>query len=59
MRPLELLFTGFWGFPAPRNDGDGRVDVYVQPMAGTGALGLAFADAASRVCARRHTARRF
>jgi hypothetical protein len=41
------VFTGFWGFPAPRSDGDGRVDVYIQPMAGTGALGLAFADAAT------------
>ena len=41
------VFTGFWGFPAPRSDGDGKVDVYVQPMAGTGALGLAFADTAT------------
>lgn len=41
------IFTGSWGFPAPRDDGDGKIDVYVQPMAGTGALGLAFADAAT------------
>jgi hypothetical protein len=38
------VFTGWWGYPAPRNDGDGKIDVYVQPMAGTGALGLAFRD---------------
>jgi hypothetical protein len=41
------VFTGYWGFPAPRNDGDGKVDVYVQAMAGTGALGLAFTDSAA------------
>jgi hypothetical protein len=41
------VFTGWWGYPAPRDDGDGKVDVYVQPMAGTGALGLAFADSAA------------
>src|SRR5918999_6577997 len=38
------LFTGLLGYPAPRDDGDGKVDVYVQPMTG-GALGFAFADA--------------
>src|SRR5918911_231619 len=39
-------FTGFWGYPAPRSDGDGKVDVYVQPMTG-GALGFAYPDAAT------------
>jgi hypothetical protein len=38
------VFTGDWGYPAPRNDGDGRVDVYVGPLP-EDALGFAFADA--------------
>ncbi|MFN2471245.1 MAG: hypothetical protein ABR583_09730, partial [Gaiellaceae bacterium] len=36
-------FTGSWGFPAPRDDGDGKIDVYVQDL-GDLALGLAFRD---------------
>lgn len=38
------LFTGEWGFPAPVNDGDGRVDVYVTDLDPVKALGLAFPD---------------
>lgn len=35
------LFVGL-GYPPPRDDGDGKIDVYVQPL--SGALGYAYAD---------------
>lgn len=35
-----------WGYPAPPNDGDGRIDVWVYDLSATDALGLAFDDAA-------------
>lgn len=38
------MVTG-WGFPAPRNDGDGRIDVWVQDLSLLGALGFAEQDA--------------
>jgi hypothetical protein len=38
------LITGAWGFPAPLNDGDGRIDVYVTDLSLIEALGLAFPD---------------
>lgn len=39
------LMTGEWGFPAPLDDGDGLVDVYVTDLDPVKALGLAFPDA--------------
>jgi hypothetical protein len=38
------LITGAWGFPAPLNDGDGRIDVFVTNLDLLPALGLAFPD---------------
>jgi hypothetical protein len=38
------LMTGEWGFPAPVDDGDGRIDVYVTDLDPIKALGLAFPD---------------
>jgi hypothetical protein len=37
------MFVFTLGFPQPRNDGDGKIDVYVQAMT-DGALGYAFTD---------------
>ena len=40
------IVTG-WGYPAPLNDGDGKIDIWVQNDLGSlGALGLAFTDGA-------------
>lgn len=47
---LERAYTAFtadWGFPAPVDDGDGRIDVYVDDLDPVLALGLAFPDTAT------------
>lgn len=41
----ETIVTG-WGYPAPLNDGDGRIDVWVQDLSLSKVLGLATTDAA-------------
>jgi hypothetical protein len=44
---LEQAYTHFvtsLGYPAPLNDGDGLIDVYVTDLSSSGALGVAFAD---------------
>lgn len=35
-----------WGYPAPPDDGDGRIDVWVQDLSALGVIGLAFDDPA-------------
>lgn len=45
-RAYETM-TGVWGFPAPLNDGDGKVDVYVTDTTPANALGFAFPDTAA------------
>lgn len=40
----ETIVTG-WGYPAPLNDGDGKIDIWVQELGPTGGLGLATPDA--------------
>ena len=44
---LERAYTTFtseWGFPAPLDDGDGLIDVYVNDLDPAKVLGLAFPD---------------
>lgn len=44
---LEQAYTHFvtnLGYPAPLDDGDGRIDVYVTDLSSIGALGVAFPD---------------
>lgn len=43
-RAYSTLVTD-WGYPAPLNDGDGRIDIWVQDLSALGALGFATPDA--------------
>lgn len=44
-RAYDTLVTG-WGYPAPLNDGDGRIDIWVQDLSAQKVLALAVQDAA-------------
>jgi hypothetical protein len=37
-------FVGDWGYPAPLDDGDGKIDVFVVDLSAQGFLGLAWED---------------
>lgn len=42
-RAYDTIVTG-WGYPAPLNDGDGRIDIFVQDLSASDVLGLTVPD---------------
>jgi hypothetical protein len=44
MEHAYSTIIGAWGYPAPLDDGDGKIDVFVVDLSAQGFLGLAWAD---------------